>query len=71
MAREHGCERVRTVTVRVGALAPVAPDVLEGLYADAARGTVLEGASLRVERCSDLADEVAGGVALVSIDVDD
>jgi hydrogenase nickel incorporation protein HypA/HybF len=70
-AREQGYERVQAVTVRVGALAPVSPDVLQGLYAEAARGTALEGASLRVERSSDLSDEAAGSVALVSIDVQD
>jgi hydrogenase nickel incorporation protein HypA/HybF len=70
-ARDQGYEKVQAVTVRIGALAPLSPEVLEGLYAEAARGTALEGASLRVERSSDLSDEAAGGVALISIDVQD
>jgi hydrogenase nickel incorporation protein HypA/HybF len=71
VARERGYERVQAVTVRVGALAPLTPEVLDGLYAEAARGTALEGALLRVERSPDRADDPAGGVALVSIDVED
>ena len=69
-AREQGYDRVQAVTVRVGALTPLSPNVLEGLYAEASRGTALEGASLLVERSSDLSEDPAGGVALVSIDVE-
>jgi Zn finger protein HypA/HybF involved in hydrogenase expression len=70
-AREQGYEKVQWVTVRVGSLAMLSPEVLEGLYAEASRGTALEGAALRVERSSDLSDEAAGSLVLVSIDVQD
>lgn len=48
-AREAGAVRVTTVTIRVGRLSGVVPDLLESAFDGFKKGTIAAGASLRVE----------------------
>jgi Zn finger protein HypA/HybF involved in hydrogenase expression len=70
-ASEHGARRLVGVTVQVGALSHLSATTLERLFPDVTRGTALEGAWLRIETCSDIADPDAAELMLVSVDVED
>lgn len=48
-AQAQVCRAVRVVRVKVGALANVEPDALQFGFESAARGTIAEGATLRIE----------------------
>lgn len=48
-AREAGAVRVTAVTIRVGRLSGVVPDLLESAFDAFKKGTIASGASLRVE----------------------
>lgn len=48
IAREQGANRVVEVTLRQGQLSGLSADVLRRHFAEAARGTVAEGARLEV-----------------------
>lgn len=50
VAREHGGERVSRVGVRIGEWSSVVPGALAFAFPEAARGTLLEGAALDIER---------------------
>lgn len=62
-AREHGGQRVRSVTVEIGALAGVVPDAVEFCFEACSQGTLLEGCRLQLiaipgrGRCFDCAAE--------------
>jgi hydrogenase nickel incorporation protein HypA/HybF len=49
VARENGARRVLSVTLSVGPLAGVEPELLEHAYPLAAAGTVAEGAALVID----------------------
>jgi hydrogenase nickel incorporation protein HypA/HybF len=48
-AREAGAVRVTAVTIRVGRLSGVVPDLLESAFDAFKKGTIASGAALRVE----------------------
>lgn len=48
IAREQGAARVAEVTLRVGMLTGLSAEALREHFADAARGTILEGARVHV-----------------------
>lgn len=48
LARRDGCQRILAIDVRIGVLSGVMRDALEFCFPAAARGTLLEGAVLRV-----------------------
>ncbi|ORJ58727.1 hydrogenase maturation nickel metallochaperone HypA [Geothermobacter hydrogeniphilus] len=62
-AREHGGNRVTSVTVEIGALSGVIPDAVEFCFEACSKGTLLDGARLIVEsipglgRCPDCGRE--------------
>jgi hydrogenase nickel incorporation protein HypA/HybF len=74
VARAEGAERITTVTVRIGALAHVTGEHLAGHFAEAARGSLAEGA--RVESITGPDDEAAlddpnaADVILLSVEVE-
>jgi hydrogenase nickel incorporation protein HypA/HybF len=63
--------KVVCVTVRLGALSHMSPDHFRGHFAEAARGTIAEGARLQIEVLTDLADPQAQDVLLDSIEVEE
>ncbi len=50
LAREHSANRVAQITLGIGALSGVEPDLLEQAYTVACAGTVADKAELIVER---------------------
>jgi hydrogenase nickel incorporation protein HypA/HybF len=50
-ARRHGADRVRTVRVRIGALACVEADALRFCFDAVTRGSVAERADLEIDAC--------------------
>jgi len=63
--------RAAAVTVRRGALCHVSADHLRGHFAEAARGTRVEGADLRVESDDDPTAPGAADLVLVSVTVEE
>lgn len=63
--------RGSALTVRRGALCHVSADHLRGHFAEAAVGTRVEGAELRVESDNDLSAPGAGDLILVSVTVEE
>jgi len=49
VAAEHGASRVASITVRVGPLSGVEPDLLRNAYPIAAAGSIAESAELTLE----------------------
>lgn len=70
VARSEGAARVTRLKVRLGALAHMTPEHFLEHFADAARGTVAEGAQVRVEQSADVYATDALDVLLESIDVE-
>ncbi|HVP06153.1 MAG TPA: hydrogenase maturation nickel metallochaperone HypA [Dehalococcoidia bacterium] len=69
IAREQNANRVVEVTLQQGSLSGLSPEVLRGHFAEAARGTVAEGARVEVL----LAEGVTSGaqeLTLVSVEVE-
>ena len=69
VARREHAGRVTRVRIWVGARSHLAGPELEGRWAHAVRGTVLEGARVDIEVSSDRTDPNAEAVALRSLDV--
>jgi hydrogenase nickel incorporation protein HypA/HybF len=65
IAREQGADRVVEVTLRQGPLSGLSADILRSHFAEAARGTVAEGARLEL-----LEDDGAQELTLVSVAVE-
>lgn len=70
VARQEGAGRVTRVRIWVGARSHLAGPELEARWADAVRGTPLEGAPVAVELSTDRTDPNAEAVVLRSLDVD-
>jgi hydrogenase nickel incorporation protein HypA/HybF len=70
VARSEGARRVTQLKVRLGALAHMTPAHFLEHFADAARGTVAEGAQVSVEQSADVYATDALDVLLESIDVE-
>ena len=49
LAAEHGLARVRAITVRAGVLRGIVPEALDLAFAESAKGTHAEGATLTLE----------------------
>ena len=60
--------RVIGVTVKLGALAHVSPSHLREHFIHAARGTVADGAELRITQSIDIRDEQAQDIILESVE---
>jgi hydrogenase nickel incorporation protein HypA/HybF len=70
VARADGADRVTRVSVRLGALSHFTPEHFREHFADASRGTLAEGAVVDAVLADDLDDPRAGGVVLVSLEVE-
>lgn len=64
-AREHGCKKVTSVTVEIGALSGVIPDAVEFCFEACSKDSLLDGARLVIEaipglgRCPECCQEQA------------
>jgi len=64
-ARKHGCTRVRTVRVEIGAISAIEPEAMRFCFDAVTRGTLAEGAALDIVtvpgrgRCVDCGREVS------------
>ena len=70
VARSNGVDHLAGFTVWIGGLSHLTEEQLRGRFPLAARGTAADGARIRVDRSTDLADPRAQGVVLVSVDLD-
>jgi len=70
VAAEEGAARVTRVSVRVGALSPIAAAHLTEHFTRAVAGTVAGGAALDVTVSADARDPNAGGVVLEGVEVE-
>lgn len=69
-ARDAGAVRVSGVTVRLGALSQFSPEHFREHFDDEIRGTLAEGAALRILTCEDIADVSAQAVTMEDIDLE-
>jgi hydrogenase nickel incorporation protein HypA/HybF len=69
-ARRECAKRVVGVTVRLGPLSALSPDYLRERFADAARGTIAEGARLTVTTAGEDAGPIDRGEVLDSIEIE-
>jgi hydrogenase nickel incorporation protein HypA/HybF len=69
IARQDGAKKVLGVTVKLGALSHMSPDHFREHFALASRGTIAEGAGLKIEVLNDLNDSHAQEILLESVEV--
>lgn len=69
-ARSEGGRRVTRVRVRLGALSHFTAEHFREHFADAARGTIADGAAVDAEVETDPTDAHADGVVLESIELE-
>ena len=70
VARAGGASRVTRVEVRLGALSHFTPEHFRDHFADAARGTIAEGAGVEARVEGDVTDAEAAGVVVESVEVE-
>jgi hydrogenase nickel incorporation protein HypA/HybF len=70
VARRDGAKRVVGVTVRLGPSSVLSVEHLREGFADAARGTIAEGARLVVTRVGEEAGPIDRGEVLDSIEIE-
>ena len=70
VARREGAKRVVGVTVRLGPWSTVSADHVRERFAEAARGTIAEGAWLAVSTAGDEVGPIERGEVLESIEIE-
>jgi hydrogenase nickel incorporation protein HypA/HybF len=70
VAAANTASRVTRVSVRLGALSHFTPDHFREHFAEAARGTVADGASVDATQDDDITDPRASDVVLESVEVE-
>jgi hydrogenase nickel incorporation protein HypA/HybF len=70
VARQNGAARITAVDVQIGALAMIGPDHLREHFVEAARGTMAEGAELRLTLSEDPLDPEASSLLLKAVEVE-
>jgi len=70
VARDAGATRVSGVAVRLGALSQFSPEHFREHFDEEVRGTVAEGAALRIQTSGDVTDPSAQDVMMESIDLE-
>lgn len=66
---ETKAERVTSVKVTLGALVHITPDYFRDHFEEATKGTVADGANLRIEQMTDQTGPHAEEIMLESVDV--
>ncbi len=69
-AKDAGATRVSGVEIRLGALSQFSPTHFREHFDEEARGTLAEGAALRIHSSDDIADPHAQDVMMESIDLE-
>jgi hydrogenase nickel incorporation protein HypA/HybF len=69
-ARDAGATRVSGVAVRIGALSQFSPEHFREHFGEEVRGTLAEGAALRIQMSGDVTDPSAQDVMMESIDLE-
>jgi hydrogenase nickel incorporation protein HypA/HybF len=69
VARNNGAQKVLSVSVRLGALSHMSPAHFRAHYQVASRGTLAEGAQLKIQVLEDLDDPHAQEILLESVEV--
>ncbi len=69
IARREGTRKILAVSVKLGALASMSPNHFREQFVVASRGTIAEGAELRIEELRDLNDPHAQEILLDSVEV--
>lgn len=69
VVRAAGAARAVALTVRLGALSHVSAEHLHEHFARESRGTVAEGARLRIESADDVGSPLAQEIVLESVEV--
>jgi hydrogenase nickel incorporation protein HypA/HybF len=70
VARENGATKITAVDIEIGALAMIGPDHLKEHFIEAAKGTIAEGADLRLKLCEDPLDPEASSLLLKAVEVE-
>jgi hydrogenase nickel incorporation protein HypA/HybF len=70
IAQEGGAERVSGVVVWLGALSQFSPEHFREHFDEEARGTIVEGAVLKIEASQDIGHPSAQNVMMESVDLD-
>ena len=69
IAFEHHANKVTGVTVKLGALSHISPNHLREHFVHAVRGTIAEGAWLKIEVVTDTTNPLSQEVLIDSIEV--
>jgi hydrogenase nickel incorporation protein HypA/HybF len=70
IARDGGAERVSGIVVWLGPLSQFSPEHFREHFDDEARGTIVEGAALKIETSQDIGHPRAQDVMMQSVDLD-
>ena len=70
IAQDGGAERVSSVVVWLGALSQFSPEHFREHFDEEARGTLVEGAALKIEMSQDIGHPSAQDVMMQSVDLD-
>lgn len=68
-AESHHAKRVESVGVVLGALSNITPAHFSEHFIDAARGTIVEGATLEIANAVDITDPHAQDIMITSVEV--
>jgi hydrogenase nickel incorporation protein HypA/HybF len=68
-AESHDAKRVASVGVVLGALSNITPAHFSEHFVEAARGTIVEGATLVIRSAEDITDPHAQDIMITSVEV--
>jgi len=71
IAREYETDHILGVKVKMGALSHISADHFKMHFEEAVRGTVAEGASLKIEQLTDKTDPYAQDILLDSVEIEE
>ncbi len=71
IAGSNGSKKVIAAEVRLGALCHISADHFREHFVQETKGTLADGAVLRIETCDDIHDPQAQDILLLSVDVED
>ena len=71
IAREYEADHVLEVKVKLGALSHISADHFKLHFDEAVKGTVAEGAHLKIEQLTDETDPCAQDILLDSVEIEE
>ena len=69
IAIEHHANKIISVTVRIGALSHINPDIFREHFKHASCGTIAEGAQINIEILSDTNEQLSQEVVIDNIEI--